>query len=48
MAGRAHGPAIVVAGQGVGLRRFLTDDERRDFAEALKGALLEARGGVRI
>ncbi len=28
--------------------RFLTDDERRDLASALKVALLEARGGVRI
>ncbi len=28
--------------------RFLTDDERRDLASALREALLEARGGVRI
>jgi uncharacterized membrane protein len=28
--------------------RFLTDDERRDLARALTGALVEARGGVRI
>ncbi len=28
--------------------RFLNDDERRDFASALKGWLIEARGGVRI
>jgi uncharacterized membrane protein len=28
--------------------RFLTDDERRDLASALKEALLQARGGVRI
>jgi len=28
--------------------RFLTDDERRDFADALKGALVVARGGPRI
>ena len=30
------------------LGRFLTDDERRDFAEALRDAVLRARGGVRI
>lgn len=28
--------------------RFLNDDERRDFASALKGWLVDARGGVRI
>jgi uncharacterized membrane protein len=28
--------------------RFLTDDEKREFADALKGALLGARGGPRI
>jgi uncharacterized membrane protein len=28
--------------------RFLTDGERRDLASALRGALLAARGGVRI
>lgn len=28
--------------------QFLNDDERRDFASALKGWLIEARGGVRI
>lgn len=28
--------------------RFLTDGERREFALALMGALMEARGGVRI
>jgi uncharacterized membrane protein len=28
--------------------RFLTDDERREFATALTGALVDARGGVRI
>jgi uncharacterized membrane protein len=27
---------------------FLTDDERRDLASALREALLAARGGVRI
>jgi uncharacterized membrane protein len=28
--------------------RFLTDEERRDLASALREALLEARGGIRI
>lgn len=28
--------------------RFLTDDERRDFSQALRGALVAARGGPRI
>jgi uncharacterized membrane protein len=28
--------------------RFLSEAERRDFAQVLKGVLLEARGGVRI
>ena len=27
--------------------RFLNDDERRDFADALRAALLDARGGVK-
>ncbi len=35
-------------GQQLSFGRFLTDDERRDFATALKQALLAARGGVRI
>jgi uncharacterized membrane protein len=42
--------ALSIAAQGRehAFGRFLTDDERRDFASALKGALLAARGGVRI
>jgi uncharacterized membrane protein len=28
--------------------RFLSEAERRDFAQVLKGVLLQARGGVRI
>jgi uncharacterized membrane protein len=28
--------------------RFLTDDEKKEFATALKDALTECRGGVRI
>ena len=38
---RHHGRTLQFA-------RFLTDDERRDFASALQGAVLAARGGVRI
>jgi uncharacterized membrane protein len=39
---------IVSEGREQVLGRFLTDDERRDLADALSGALMEARGGVRI
>jgi len=39
---------IVCEGREQVFGRFLTDDERRDLARALSGALLEARGGVRI
>jgi uncharacterized membrane protein len=39
---------IVSEGREQVLGRFLTDDERREFAEALKGALIDARGGARI
>jgi uncharacterized membrane protein len=39
---------IVSEGKEQALGRFLTDDERREFAETLKGALLDARGGARI
>ena len=35
-------------GRELRFARFLSDDERRDFADALKGALIEARGGPRI
>jgi uncharacterized membrane protein len=35
-------------GKELSFGRFLTDDERRDFAKALTGALIEARGGSRI
>lgn len=40
--------AIISEGRELAFARFLTDDERRDFATALKGALIDARGGVRI
>jgi uncharacterized membrane protein len=39
---------IISEGREQALGRFLTDDERRELADALSGALLEARGGVRI
>ncbi len=42
--------ALSIASQGkeLAFARFLTDDERRDLASALREALLAARGGVRI
>ena len=42
--------ALSVASQGkeLAFAHFLTDDERRDLASALRKALLAARGGVRI
>jgi uncharacterized membrane protein len=40
--------SVVADGREIVVGRFLTDDERRDFATALREALLEARGGVRI
>lgn len=42
--------SLRVAAQGTSilLGTFLTDDERRDLADALTGALLQTRGGVRI
>jgi uncharacterized membrane protein len=42
--------ALSVVSRGIELRfgAFLTDDERRDLASALRGALLTARGGVRM
>jgi uncharacterized membrane protein len=39
---------IIAEGKEQAFGRFLTDDERRDFARALGEALFEARGGVRI
>ena len=36
---------IVSQGKELAFARFLTDDERRDFASALQGALHDARGG---
>jgi len=35
---------LVAQGRELLFGQFLTDDERRDFASALKGALIEARG----
>lgn len=35
-------------GKEMSFGRFLTDDERHDFARALTGALVQARGGARI
>jgi uncharacterized membrane protein len=40
--------SVVSQGRELAFARFLTDRERRDLAEALKEALLVARGGVRI
>jgi uncharacterized membrane protein len=42
--------ALSVVSRGAELKfgSFLTDDERRDLASALREALLTARGGVRI
>lgn len=40
--------SIVAQGKELAFGRFLTDDERRDLASALREALLTARGGVRI
>jgi uncharacterized membrane protein len=48
---RRHGRAdlcLASHGQELSFGRFLTDDEKRAFAEALKSALLGARGGPRI
>jgi uncharacterized membrane protein len=39
---------IAAEGRELAFARFLTDDERREFAGALRAALLEARGGARI
>ena len=39
---------LVAQGKELVFGRFLTDDERRQFASALRGALVDARGGARI
>jgi uncharacterized membrane protein len=39
---------VIAQGRELMFGRFLNDDERRDFAAALRAALLEARGGARI
>jgi uncharacterized membrane protein len=40
--------SIISRGTELAFGSFLTDDERRDLASALRDALLTARGGVRI
>lgn len=40
--------SVISRGNELAFARFLTDEERRDLATALKEALLAARGGVRI
>jgi uncharacterized membrane protein len=40
--------SIISRGTELAFGAFLTDDERRDLASALREALLAARGGVRI
>jgi uncharacterized membrane protein len=39
---------LLAQGKELAFGRFLTDDERREFAAALTGALIDARGGGRI
>jgi len=39
---------VIAQGKELVFGRFLTDDERRQFASALRGALVDARGGARI
>ena len=39
---------LIAQGKELVFGRFLTDDERRQFAGALRGALVDARGGARI
>jgi len=39
---------LIAQGKELVFGRFLTDDERRQFARALRGALVDARGGARI
>jgi uncharacterized membrane protein len=48
---RRHGRAdlcLASHGRVLSFGRFLTDDEKREFADALKGALVGARGGPRV
>lgn len=40
--------AITSHGRAFGFGRFLTDEERRDFAAVLEGALRDAKAGQRI
>jgi uncharacterized membrane protein len=40
--------SVVSQGKELAFGRFLTDGERREFASALREALLTARGGARI
>lgn len=40
--------SVAAQGKELAFARFLTDDERRDLASALRAALLAARGGMRI
>jgi uncharacterized membrane protein len=40
--------SVISRGTELAFGAFLTDDERRDLASALRQALLDARGGVRI
>jgi uncharacterized membrane protein len=39
---------LIAQGKELIFGRFLNDDERRELAAALKGALIDARGGARI
>jgi uncharacterized membrane protein len=39
---------LIAQGKELIFGRFLNDDERRELATALKGALIDARGGARI
>lgn len=39
---------LVAQGKEILFGQFLTDDERKDLADALTAALLDARGGARI
>ena len=39
---------LIAQGRELIFGRFLNDDERRELATAIKGALIDARGGARI